>query len=1316
MGPLAPRHTARFAADPRLAGTTVPAPHCPLRQRLPDVEPQLLALVEACLRPDPAHRPTVRELLAMPYFADVPAILPGTPLAGLYGSVPAGAAAAAPPRAGRAHAVTRTGAAGHTHSPLPSPQQPQQQQQLVLEQSAAGAQRSGPDADGRGNGGGRATSTGPSPPVSAAPSVPASEPLSLPSSAPTTGGPQQGQQLAAVAPSTPATPAPPAAVAAAAPHPVRASGALGLMPDRASHVLDIPRAHGPVAGVPEDGVAVRPASLGAPTLTALRDKGMPVFAKLSGDLPWHLAAACISNDSAYEQGRGGGSVAESGSDRLHVPSSMPVGKQQQLQKAGGGVVVGQQLTGVVRGRADESGPACLTVTGESVGVTGQGGGDVGVAPRAAAGSGGTASPHLPPPAAAASEVHAPGGGAGPAVHPTGAVGLAMVSISAAAGAGRVAQHPRLQPAQQEQPPPAGVSGGTGSRSGGTSSSSAGRPLLPPAQSAPAPVPRALGLLVAHQPVARVWHGVADQGPSGWLYRGSNASAAAATAVSPLHAAHGAHTGHQDLACSGAVADRGSSRGGSSNSNSCNILSSSWGGGGSVGGGGGSHGCGGGRPNWCNTGLAEDSSTSTAAATLATACALTSTDAPGSSTAFSRTPKSHSDTGLLQLNTQTEAVPAAAPTIVSYGSRVSGGSGRQGYRTARERRNGGGRNSDGCSRGGGGGSAAAGMTAPLALHTTRWPLPTIFSATGYIDAPAPSSPGPDSNDSLLAGCAEAQPDQLSAHPCPQMPPAAPPGLYYITAAAAAADGNATSPPPLLPEPPSWPLTNISQSTSSESNSGNFACASVSRHQLPLHQPQNPSAASTSAPASSDAPHSGRLSNASLPLADSPSLHNAPPMPCYRGIAPPHRRPAPGESRPWAPSPNGFNSDSLYLLLDRTSAVGGGSGHDHAHVPVARQLPFTNLYRPAPPTPSDGVAIHSTTGATINTQPARNVWSWSGAGRGAGAGPAAGAALLYTSGGGSVGDSGGGAGTPTVQPAASNRSRTPGPLQHSGLAGTGAGATRSTVGGAGAAWVAGTTVSYDGGLLSLGRGQLPGGLPTAVAGGEPPRAPAQPQRSSSPRQNHNRRDTYRNHQGGLVSLGSSESLAAMVAAGVQLTPADAALCSSNATTSLAGNNSLLVSGAAAQGLALQRISRSTGGDRNQQQQQAGAGGGREQERRGLATGIAVPGAPVDGAGLQQQQQQQQQAGTESQAAAAAAEQAGSGSVVGRGGGDWGGGCVPAGRLLSRPRGGTDGGGQRGADGGVEAAGSAGEGKEEGKRAKGGVSSMWRKMEAFVRSLGS
>ncbi|KAG2424638.1 hypothetical protein HXX76_014363 [Chlamydomonas incerta] len=82
FGPLPSRMVVRMAADPRLRSLCAPQPLSRnLRQRLPEVEPRLLELVAACLRLDPAQRPTAAELLQMPYFWDVPKLVAGSELA-----------------------------------------------------------------------------------------------------------------------------------------------------------------------------------------------------------------------------------------------------------------------------------------------------------------------------------------------------------------------------------------------------------------------------------------------------------------------------------------------------------------------------------------------------------------------------------------------------------------------------------------------------------------------------------------------------------------------------------------------------------------------------------------------------------------------------------------------------------------------------------------------------------------------------------------------------------------------------------------------------------------------------------------------------------------------------------------------------------------------------------------------------------------------------------------------------------------------------------------------------------------------------------
>ncbi|KAG2484193.1 hypothetical protein HYH03_017005 [Edaphochlamys debaryana] len=80
FGALPPRQAALIEASPRLRPL---AAGCPpggrtRRQRLPALEPRLLELIEACLKPDPSERPTAAELLQMPYFWDVPRLVAGT--------------------------------------------------------------------------------------------------------------------------------------------------------------------------------------------------------------------------------------------------------------------------------------------------------------------------------------------------------------------------------------------------------------------------------------------------------------------------------------------------------------------------------------------------------------------------------------------------------------------------------------------------------------------------------------------------------------------------------------------------------------------------------------------------------------------------------------------------------------------------------------------------------------------------------------------------------------------------------------------------------------------------------------------------------------------------------------------------------------------------------------------------------------------------------------------------------------------------------------------------------------------------------------
>ncbi|KXZ56401.1 hypothetical protein GPECTOR_1g357 [Gonium pectorale] len=74
LGPLPFSVVSRMNPEKRVrsVATSTPPTYKSLRQRLPELEPALFELVQACLRLDPRQRPTVRELLQMPYFWDVP--------------------------------------------------------------------------------------------------------------------------------------------------------------------------------------------------------------------------------------------------------------------------------------------------------------------------------------------------------------------------------------------------------------------------------------------------------------------------------------------------------------------------------------------------------------------------------------------------------------------------------------------------------------------------------------------------------------------------------------------------------------------------------------------------------------------------------------------------------------------------------------------------------------------------------------------------------------------------------------------------------------------------------------------------------------------------------------------------------------------------------------------------------------------------------------------------------------------------------------------------------------------------------------------
>ncbi|KAG2448134.1 hypothetical protein HYH02_006719 [Chlamydomonas schloesseri] len=120
LGPLTPGQTARLLSDPRLRGVTVPALHKTLRQRLPELEPRLFQLVEACLRPEPRQRPTATELLAFPYFWDVPQLVAGSPIASMYGVGGGGsmaAAAASGQTQGAAAGAANGSGCGGVHQP-----------------------------------------------------------------------------------------------------------------------------------------------------------------------------------------------------------------------------------------------------------------------------------------------------------------------------------------------------------------------------------------------------------------------------------------------------------------------------------------------------------------------------------------------------------------------------------------------------------------------------------------------------------------------------------------------------------------------------------------------------------------------------------------------------------------------------------------------------------------------------------------------------------------------------------------------------------------------------------------------------------------------------------------------------------------------------------------------------------------------------------------------------------------------------------------------------------------------------------------------
>ncbi|KAG2497781.1 hypothetical protein HYH03_004053 [Edaphochlamys debaryana] len=105
FGPLPPRQAALMAADSRLRPLAVAYPSTgrTLRERLPELEPRLFELVEACLKLNPWDRPTALDLLQMPYYWDVPRLIAGTQME----EWPTSASAGAPAPAGGAGAPAK---------------------------------------------------------------------------------------------------------------------------------------------------------------------------------------------------------------------------------------------------------------------------------------------------------------------------------------------------------------------------------------------------------------------------------------------------------------------------------------------------------------------------------------------------------------------------------------------------------------------------------------------------------------------------------------------------------------------------------------------------------------------------------------------------------------------------------------------------------------------------------------------------------------------------------------------------------------------------------------------------------------------------------------------------------------------------------------------------------------------------------------------------------------------------------------------------------------------------------------------------------
>ncbi|GLC58986.1 hypothetical protein PLESTB_001430000 [Pleodorina starrii] len=86
LGSLPPQQTETLTAHPQLGPQAVRA-IAPavgrgrsLQGLLPGLDPQLFALISACLELDPRRRPSARRLLQMPYFDAVPGLLAGTDL------------------------------------------------------------------------------------------------------------------------------------------------------------------------------------------------------------------------------------------------------------------------------------------------------------------------------------------------------------------------------------------------------------------------------------------------------------------------------------------------------------------------------------------------------------------------------------------------------------------------------------------------------------------------------------------------------------------------------------------------------------------------------------------------------------------------------------------------------------------------------------------------------------------------------------------------------------------------------------------------------------------------------------------------------------------------------------------------------------------------------------------------------------------------------------------------------------------------------------------------------------------------------------